>query len=108
MVRAAVGHGRHTASRARFLLLLAILLAAVGCLGLPQPTPDPKLPDAQQILRPLASGPNAGDIDTFDPAQIQFGFDYDKAQMIYPALITAGRQQAGRLGGGAMRSARMA
>jgi ABC-type oligopeptide transport system substrate-binding subunit len=71
------------------MLLLAVLLSGCGLpWPFPQPTPDPKLPDAQQILRPLASGPNAGDIDTFDPGQIQFGFDYDKAQMIYPELIT--------------------
>jgi peptide/nickel transport system substrate-binding protein/oligopeptide transport system substrate-binding protein len=42
----------------------------------------------KQIFKPLTSGANAGDIDSFDPGQIQFGFDYDKAQMIYPALIT--------------------
>lgn len=74
--------------------LLAVLLA--GC-GLPwpflQPTPDPKLPDAQQVLRPLASGPNSGDIDTLDPALIQFSFDADKAQLIFPQLVTLDEKQ---------------
>jgi peptide/nickel transport system substrate-binding protein/oligopeptide transport system substrate-binding protein len=71
------------------VILLAVLLA--GC-GLPwpflQPTRDPKLPDAQQVFRPLVSGPNAGDLDTLDPALIQFGFDYGLAQLIFPQLVT--------------------
>src|SRR5689334_6583875 len=70
-------------------LLCAVSLAGCGLpWPLPQPTPDPKLPDAQQVFHPLSAGPNAGDLDTLDPGQIQFGFDYDKAQMIYPMLIT--------------------
>ena len=75
-------------------LLCAVSLA--GC-GLPwpflQPTPDPKLPDAQQILRSLESGPNAGDVDTLDPAQIQFTFDYGVAQLIFPQLVTLDDKQ---------------
>jgi hypothetical protein len=35
----------------------------------PQPMPDPTLPDSQQILRPLDSGPNAGGVDSLDPGQ---------------------------------------
>jgi hypothetical protein len=53
----------------------------------------------KQIFKPLSGGPNAGDLDTFDPGQVQFGFDYDKSQMIFPMLITHGRPQAPRLGG---------
>ena len=34
-------------------LLCAVSLAGCGLPWPPQPTPDPKLPDAQQILRPL-------------------------------------------------------
>jgi peptide/nickel transport system substrate-binding protein/oligopeptide transport system substrate-binding protein len=64
---------------------LAMLLSACGSTSSSngqQASPD------KQIFKPLSSGANAGDIDTFDPGQIQFGFDYDKAQMIYPMLIT--------------------
>jgi ABC-type transport system substrate-binding protein len=71
------------------VILLAVLLA--GCdlpWRFPQPTPDPKLPDAQQVILPLASGPNAGDLDTLDPALIQFGFNYGLAQLIFPQLVT--------------------
>ncbi len=75
-------------------LLCALSLA--GCAAswpFPQPTPDPKAPDAQQILRPLESGPNAGDLDSLDPAQIQFGFDSGMAQLIFPQLITLDEKQ---------------
>ena len=77
------------------LAALCLLLLA-GCslpFPFPQPTPDPKLPDAQQVLRPLVSGANAGDIDTLDPGQIQFGFDYGMAQLIFPQLVTLDEQQ---------------
>jgi peptide/nickel transport system substrate-binding protein/oligopeptide transport system substrate-binding protein len=76
------------------MLLLAVLVS--GC-GLPWPfpqrLPDPKLPDAQQVFRPLASGPNAGDLDTLDPALIQFGFDSGLAQLIFPQLVTLDERQ---------------
>ena len=81
-----------------FLTLIGVLcvLSLAGC-GLPwpfpQPTPDPKLPDAQQILRPLESGPNAGGVDSLDPAQIQFGFDYGMAQLIFPQLVMLDENQ---------------
>jgi peptide/nickel transport system substrate-binding protein/oligopeptide transport system substrate-binding protein len=81
--------------RAPAIAALCLLLLA-GC-GLPwpfpQPTPDPKLPDAQQVFRPLESGPNIGDVDSLDPAQIQFGFDYGMAQLIFPQLITLDENQ---------------
>ena len=54
------------------ILLLAVLLK--GC-GLPwpfsQPTPDPKLPDAQQVLHELAVGEDQGDLFALDPAYIR-------------------------------------
>ena len=64
---------------------LAMLLSACGTTssGSGQQASKDK-----QIFKPLSSGANAGDIDTLDPGQIQFGFDYDKAQMIFPMLIT--------------------
>jgi peptide/nickel transport system substrate-binding protein/oligopeptide transport system substrate-binding protein len=64
-----------------------------GTLALRQPTPDPRLPDGQQIFHPLDSGPNAGDIDSLDPAQIQFGFDFGVAQLIFPHLVTLDEKQ---------------
>jgi peptide/nickel transport system substrate-binding protein/oligopeptide transport system substrate-binding protein len=79
---------------ALFGLLCAILLG--GCSlpwPFPQPTPDPKLPDAQQVFRPLESGSQPGDLDTLDPAQIQFGFDYGIAQLIFPQLVTLDEKQ---------------
>jgi hypothetical protein len=37
--------------------LLAVLLTGYGLPWfIPQPMPDPKLPDAQQVFRPLDSG----------------------------------------------------
>ena len=80
-----------SASSRRALFAVAGWLQSA--LSLPQPTPDPKLPDAQQVLRPLVSGANAGDIDTLDPAQIQFGFDYGMAQLIFPQLVTLDEKQ---------------
>src|SRR4029077_14152495 len=64
---------------------LAMLLSACGGASTNSGQVAPK---DKQILKPLSSGPNAGDLDSLDPGQIQFGFDYDKAQMIYPPLIT--------------------
>jgi peptide/nickel transport system substrate-binding protein/oligopeptide transport system substrate-binding protein len=69
--------------------MLAVLLSGCGLpWPFPQPTPDPKLPDAQQVFRPLNSGPNAGGLETLDPALIQFAFDYSLAQLIFPQLVT--------------------
>jgi hypothetical protein len=50
-------------------LLCAILLAGCGLPWLfPRPMPDLKLPDAQQVFRPLESGTNAGDVDSLHRA----------------------------------------
>ena len=74
--------------------LLLTLLAGCGLpLPFPQPTPDPRLPDSQQVFRPLDSGPNAGDVDSLDPAQIQFGIGYGMAQLIFPQLVTLDEKQ---------------
>jgi peptide/nickel transport system substrate-binding protein/oligopeptide transport system substrate-binding protein len=70
-------------------LLLMVLL--VGCSApwpFPQPTPDLKLPDSQQIFRPQETGPANGDLETLDPALIEFPTDYDNAQLIFPGLLT--------------------
>jgi peptide/nickel transport system substrate-binding protein/oligopeptide transport system substrate-binding protein len=76
------------------VILLALLLSGCGLSWpFPQPAPDPKLPDAQQILRPLASGPNAGEVDTLDPGQMQFDFDSDVARLIFPQLVTLDEKQ---------------
>lgn len=76
-------------------MLLAFTLAATllaGC-GLPwpfpQPTPDPKLPDALQIFRPLSVGYGVGgDVEALDPAMIVDQTDYNEAQLIFPGLVT--------------------
>jgi hypothetical protein len=61
-------------------LLCALSLAGCGLpWPFPQPTPDLKLPDSQQIMKPLEIGPNPGDLATLDPALINFQVDYDKA-----------------------------
>ncbi len=72
-----------------WILLLAVLLSGCGLpWPFPQPTPDPKLPDAQQVFRPLDSGLIGGDLETLDPALIQFSIDYGLAQLIFPQLVT--------------------
>jgi oligopeptide transport system substrate-binding protein len=88
-------------TRARDFTIAGVLLVTLltGC-GLPWPFPQPtptadhsKLPDAEQIMQPLEIGPNAGDLATLDPALINFGVDYDKAQLIFPGLVTLDEQQ---------------
>jgi peptide/nickel transport system substrate-binding protein/oligopeptide transport system substrate-binding protein len=93
-MRAARSRGSLVWRGAGFAALLAVLLAGCGLpWPFPQPTPDPRLPDAQQVLRPLTSGANAGEIDTLDPGQIQFGSDYGMAQLIFPQLVTLDEKQ---------------
>ena len=85
---------RSTRTLALASVLLATLLTSCSLpWPFPQPTPDPKLPDSQQIMQPLEIGPNAGDLATLDPALINFGVDYDKAQLIFPGLVTLDEQQ---------------
>jgi oligopeptide transport system substrate-binding protein len=79
------------AARWTILLIATLAILLSGCAPawpFPQPTPDPKLPDAQQIFKPLEIGPNAGDLATLDPASIAFGVDYGVAQLIFPQLVT--------------------
>jgi peptide/nickel transport system substrate-binding protein/oligopeptide transport system substrate-binding protein len=40
------------------------------------------------VVRLLDLGPNAGDLGSLDPVQIAFGSDYNKAQLVFPELIT--------------------
>jgi oligopeptide transport system substrate-binding protein len=73
------------------VVTLLLLVALAGCAApwpFPQPTPDRKLPDSQQILRPQMIGPASGDVETLDPALIEFNSDYDVAQLVFPALLT--------------------
>ena len=63
---------------------LAMLLSACGS----STSGTQVAPPDKQIFKPLSGGANAGDLDTLDPGAIQFGVDYDKAQMIFPQLIT--------------------
>jgi ABC-type oligopeptide transport system substrate-binding subunit len=84
--------------RKAIILLLALTLATIllaGCAApwpFPQPTPDPKVPDSQQILHPLEVGVANGDLETLDPALIEFNSDYDLAQLIFPGLVTLDEQ----------------
>jgi ABC-type oligopeptide transport system substrate-binding subunit len=78
---------------AAFLLLVLTLGATLlaGCAvpwPFPQPTPDPKLPDSQQILRPLEVGPASGDLETLDPALIEYSVDENLGQLIFPQFVT--------------------
>src|SRR5690349_6578181 len=74
------------------LLLLVALAGCAPAFPFPQPTPDPKLPDTQQIFRPLEIGPNAGDLATLDPALINFDVDYQVAQLVFPSLVALDEQ----------------
>jgi peptide/nickel transport system substrate-binding protein/oligopeptide transport system substrate-binding protein len=64
---------------------LAVLLAACGS---PSTSHNNVLPPDKQIYKPQDIGPANGDLETIDPALIEFGTDYDKAQMIFPPLVT--------------------
>jgi ABC-type transport system substrate-binding protein len=81
-------HGR--ISRALALLAgVVVLLAGCALPSLPGQAGGPqRLPDAQQVFRPLMQGVKNGDLDSLDPALIQFGGDYEKAQLIFPPLVT--------------------
>jgi peptide/nickel transport system substrate-binding protein/oligopeptide transport system substrate-binding protein len=82
--------------RKAIIWLLALTLATIllaGCAApwpFPQPTPDPKLPDGQQILRPLvvASEGAGSDFRTLDPAQIWSVRSQQIAQLIFPQIVT--------------------
>jgi peptide/nickel transport system substrate-binding protein/oligopeptide transport system substrate-binding protein len=92
---------RHPLRKA-IIRLLALTLATIllaGCAApwpFAQPTPDPKLPDSQQILHPLAvgtaGGPAFGDVETLDPARIEFSSDQQIAQLLFPQLVTLDEQ----------------
>jgi peptide/nickel transport system substrate-binding protein/oligopeptide transport system substrate-binding protein len=64
---------------------LALLLSACGATT---NTSNQQAPKDKQIIKPLDSGPNAGDLDTLDPGQIEFSTDYEKAVMLFPQLVT--------------------
>jgi peptide/nickel transport system substrate-binding protein/oligopeptide transport system substrate-binding protein len=64
---------------------LVMLLSACGSTG---PTSGNVLAADKQILKPQEIGEASGDFDSLDPALIQFGADSDKAQLIFPPLIT--------------------
>ena len=80
--------GTSTRSVAGLVVTIATLAMLLSACGGQSTTGSGQAPKDKQIIKPLDSGPNAGDIDTFDPAQIQFAFDYEKAVMIYPELVT--------------------
>ncbi len=48
----------------------------------------PRASADRQIVRIVGVGPNAGDLDTIDPALITFANSYEAAQLVFPELIT--------------------
>ena len=48
----------------------------------------PRAPADKQILREVGLGVNGGDFDALDPALIQYGSDYARAQLVFPELIS--------------------
>jgi len=101
--------GRTARALPALAALLALLLAAAGCYwngppgtksgcdycGCSPTSPSDSsgkampCPDFKQIFTPLDSGPGAdGDVGTLDPALVATARDADKAQMIFPPLVT--------------------
>jgi peptide/nickel transport system substrate-binding protein/oligopeptide transport system substrate-binding protein len=80
--------GTSTRSIAGLVVIIGALAMLLSACGGSSNTGSGQAPKDKQIVKPLDSGPNAGDIDNLDPAQIQFAFDYEKAVMIYPQLVT--------------------
>jgi oligopeptide transport system substrate-binding protein len=72
------------------LCALLSLLAACSPLDVLRPAHGNRLSDQRQIFRPLDVGVSDGEPETLDPARIQFAAAYDKAQLIYPMLVTLG------------------
>ena len=84
----------HTVVAMLFLILLA------GCASpwpVSQPTPDLKLPDAQQIFRPQAVSDELRyqdpALENLDPALIHFPGDYHNTQLLFPGLVTLDENQ---------------
>ena len=78
--------------------LLMVLLTGCGLpWALPQPTPDLKLPDAQQVFRPqeISDELRYQDpaLENLDPALIHFPSDYHNAQLLFPGLVTLDEHQ---------------
>jgi peptide/nickel transport system substrate-binding protein/oligopeptide transport system substrate-binding protein len=44
-------------------------------------------PAAKQVVRIVEGGTNGGDLNAIDPALIEYGGDYDKAQLVFPPLV---------------------
>ncbi len=76
----------------RTLVIVGVLLMTLltGC-SLPWPfsqsTPDPKLPDAQQILHLM------GAVHDLDPALVYSSEDVQLAQLLFPQLVTLDEKQ---------------
>jgi oligopeptide transport system substrate-binding protein len=80
--------GSHKLGVAGLVVIVGILTTLLPACGGTTSNSNQQAPKDKQIIKPLDSGPNAGDIDNIDPAQIQFAFDYEKGKMIYPELVT--------------------
>jgi oligopeptide transport system substrate-binding protein len=82
----------------RTLAIVGVLLVTLlaGC-SLPWPfsqsTPDLRLPDSQQILRPQEAGTAPRDLDGLDPALIAGpSSEQNLAQLLFPGLLTLDEQ----------------
>jgi len=82
----------HTSALAALLVILLAGCAAPWPFPQPTLTPDPKLPDTQQVFHPLEVGASNGDVYTLDPARILYSEDYQIAQLIFPQLVTLDEQ----------------
>ena len=90
--------------RSRVLLTAAAVISLAALIGIVILRPGPfashassgtsrTAPTDKQVLRIVEASSKggttaAGDLNAIDPALIQYGGDYDKAQLVFPPLIT--------------------
>jgi oligopeptide transport system substrate-binding protein len=80
--------GSHKLSLAGLVVIVGALAMLLSGCGSSSSAHGNVLPADKQIFKPQDIGSANGDLDSLDPALIQFGVDYDKAQMLFPPLIT--------------------
>jgi oligopeptide transport system substrate-binding protein len=87
-------------ARDRTVVAILLLMLLAGCAApwpVSQPTPDPKAPDAQQIVRPqeISAALQYQDpaLEDLDPALHYFPSDDHNAQLLFPPLVTLDEHQ---------------